>query len=77
MSHYVLTRRTDGRVLWMLCALLFGAGFVLLLGIGVVIMLASLTWAGYLAYTRTPGVSFAAGTLAIVAIALLAAWGIF
>lgn len=77
MSDFTVDRTADGRILWTLCALLFSVGFVLLLGIGAVLMVLALAWAGYLAYTRTPGVSVALGTLAIVAGALLAAWAIF
>jgi hypothetical protein len=40
-------------------------------------MALALAWAGYLAYTRTPGFTYALGTLGIIAIALLAGWAIF
>lgn len=77
MGDYVVTRSTDGRLLWTLCAVLFSVGFVLLLGIGAVFMVGALAWAGYLAYTRTPGFTYALGTIGIVAVALLAAWALF
>jgi hypothetical protein len=57
--------------------LLFSVGFVLLLGIGAVVMAVALAWGGYLAYRRTPGFSFALGTIGVVAVVLLAAWAVF
>ncbi len=77
MSDYTVTRQADGRVLWALCSLLIAAGFVLLIGLGIVLIAAGLLWAGYLAYRRTPGIAYGLLTLAIVAAFLLAAWAIF
>jgi hypothetical protein len=77
MSDYTVTRQADGRVLWALCALLIAAGFALLLGPGVILLVAGLIWAGYLVSRRTPGIAYALVTLAIFAAVLLAAWAIF
>ena len=77
MTDYTVTRQTDGRLLWSLCALLIGAGYVLLLGPGIILLVAGLGWGGYLAYRRTPGVLYGVITLALVAVLLLAGWAIF
>ncbi len=77
MSYHVVTRHADGRILWTLCALLLSLGFVLLLGIGAVLVVAALGWGGVLAYRRTPGVTYGLATLGFVAAALLAGWAIF
>lgn len=77
MTDYTVTRQADGRLLWVLCALLISGGFVLLLGPGVIFLTAGLAWTGYLAYRRTPGALYELASLGAVAVALLAAWAIF
>lgn len=67
----------DGRLLWTFCALLFSIGFVLMLGIGTILMLIALAWAAYLAYMRTPGYVYAIGTLGVSACLLVLAWIMF